>query len=202
MLNTAKIFLSVGIATIAINVKAAVLEFDDLNNYDLVTDGYGGLNWSNFSVSNGSNPYNIITGFNFGIISPSNAIFNDYGDPATISSSTPFTLNSGYFASAYTDGLIVTVQGYSGDTLTRTVSFTLSDTSFTFVNLNLANITSATFTGSLSPEPDEYYPKHFTIDNLTISEATVVPEPSTYGLIGIGALGLAFAARRRKLKSA
>ena len=32
--------------------------------------------------------------------------------------------------------------------------------------------------------------------------ATVVPEPSTYGLIGIGALGLAFAARRRKLKSA
>ena len=29
-----------------------------------------------------------------------------------------------------------------------------------------------------------------------------VPEPSTYGLIGIGALGLAFAARRRKLKSA
>ncbi len=29
-----------------------------------------------------------------------------------------------------------------------------------------------------------------------------VPEPSTYGLIGIGALGLAFAARRRKSKVA
>jgi hypothetical protein len=28
-----------------------------------------------------------------------------------------------------------------------------------------------------------------------------VPEPSTYGLIGIGALGLAFAARRKKQKS-
>lgn len=29
-----------------------------------------------------------------------------------------------------------------------------------------------------------------------------VPEPSTYGLIGIGALGVAFAARRRKVKAA
>jgi len=28
-----------------------------------------------------------------------------------------------------------------------------------------------------------------------------VPEPSTYGLIGIGALGVAFAARRKKQKS-
>jgi uncharacterized protein YjbI with pentapeptide repeats len=32
--------------------------------------------------------------------------------------------------------------------------------------------------------------------------STPVPESSTYGLIGIGALGVAFAARRRKLKTA
>jgi hypothetical protein len=35
-----------------------------------------------------------------------------------------------------------------------------------------------------------------------IAGGGAIPEPSTYGLIGIGALGVAFAARRRKVKSA
>ena len=40
------------------------------------------------------------------------------------------------------------------------------------------------------------------IDDLSISFSPAIPEPSTYGLIGIGALGLAIAARRRKSKVA
>jgi hypothetical protein len=35
-----------------------------------------------------------------------------------------------------------------------------------------------------------------------IAGGGAIPEPSTYGLIGIGALGVAFAARRRKVKAA
>ena len=39
-------------------------------------------------------------------------------------------------------------------------------------------------------------------DALHMTSMSTVPEPSTYGLIGLGALGVAFAARRRKAKVA
>ncbi len=40
------------------------------------------------------------------------------------------------------------------------------------------------------------------ITSFNLTNPTAAPEPSTYGIIGIAALGLAFAARRRKLKTA
>jgi hypothetical protein len=44
------------------------------------------------------------------------------------------------------------------------------------------------------------YDQSVTTLRAAVSSANAVPEPSTYGLIGVAALGVAFAARRRKLK--
>jgi hypothetical protein len=53
--------------------------------------------------------------------------------------------------------------------------------------------------GSPTRSGDSIYFNSYGIGFVSTS---TVPEPSTYGLIGIAALGVAFAARRRKIKSA
>ena len=64
---------------------------------------------------------------------------------------------------------------------------------------SFAAITATTATyNSVQPA----YDQSVTTLRAAVSSANAVPEPSTYGLIGIGALGVAFAARRRKQKTA
>jgi len=59
---------------------------------------------------------------------------------------------------------------------------------------------AATWATKISAEAP--YNESITTLRAAVSSANAVPEPSTYGLIGIGALGVAFAARRRKAKVA
>jgi len=54
-------------------------------------------------------------------------------------------------------------------------------------SINMLSIYASSYKSSQSAALNSYYS---------------VPEPSTYGLIGLGALGVAFAARRRKVKTA
>jgi hypothetical protein len=112
--------------------------------------------------------------------------YNGGGLDASISSSTPFTLNSGYFTSAWQNGLNITIQGYVGATPTSSVSFIVDTAAPVFETINLQNITSATFTSGIS---------QFALDNLSVN---AVPEPSTYALFGLGALVLVMAERRKR----
>jgi len=87
----------------------------------------------------------------------------------------------------------------------------LTNANLTNANLSRAVLTHADLTGATVSYSDwadftqnsgalglGYYT--YNISLINYAGSTPVPEPSTYGLIGIGALGVAFAARRRKLK--
>jgi uncharacterized protein YjbI with pentapeptide repeats len=85
----------------------------------------------------------------------------------------------------------------------------LSNAYLSYANLTGADLTGATVSYSNWTDFSTYSGASglgsYSYDTSLIIYANApapVPEPSTYGLIGIGALGVAFAARRRKLKTA
>jgi len=83
----------------------------------------------------------------------------------------------------------------------------LSNANLSYANLYYANLTGATVsysnwtdfsTNSGASGLGSY---NYNTSLINYAGNGAIPEPSTYGLIGIAALGVAFAARRKKLKT-
>ena len=101
-------FAGLVIAIAAPVLDATIINFDDLNYSDQAIPGYpssySGLYWANVYVYNATdNPENLTSGYQYSVISPINVAFNGGGSPITISSNTPFTLNSAYLTSVWRD---------------------------------------------------------------------------------------------------
>jgi hypothetical protein len=196
------------VSGVAAQAEAETLFFDDLptdGSVNAIPNGYGGLDWSNFYAFNPAAFGYTGTGYNNGVVSTPNVAYDGYGDPATISSATLFTLVSGDFTGAWNNGLHILVQGYNGASLVDSVSFVVNVNGPMMETFDWTGLTSVVFTPSggaaFPPIAGQGSGEHFALDNLTIN---LVPEPAAWALMlaGFAGLGAALRARRGRLSAA
>jgi len=159
-----------------------LLTFDTLapgNSYIPIPNGYGGLQWSGFGVINGA-IQQVTSGYYTGMVSPDNVAFNydEFDRNASISSSsTPFNFDSAYLTAAFAAGLQVEVQGFIGTNLTYNNTYTMNDSSPSFINFDYMGVDEVKFL--VGSDADI-----FVMDNALIS---AVPEPDIRALLAVGA---------------
>ncbi len=189
---------------IAGNVKAVVLNFDDISSFGIVPNGYGGLNWDNFFTNDISHWQWESCGFTSGVVSWPNEAFNSSGFPASISSNTPFTFYDVYFTAATNNGLNIEVQGYRNNVLVYDTNQTFNTDHPTLTSFNYQNIDRLTFipSGGTPVATHEGNSRTwFVADNFNYEFSQPVPEPATMLLLSSGLVGLVGFGRKKFRKS-
>ena len=178
IINSCRVKLTNAISVIILlflsnSAQAQVITFDDISGS--LPDTYDGFAWHNFALENGANS-TIQNGYANGVVSSPNVVYNynsgDFG-PATISSTSPFSLNSASFTGAWDDNLLVHAVG-SGDA-TYSKYFTVNTNSPSSVTFNWNNLNSLAFY-SLGGTPNPSLAGYgggasFAMDNLVVNGA-------------------------------
>ncbi|SFN32623.1 PEP-CTERM protein-sorting domain-containing protein [Nitrosospira briensis] len=181
-----------------------LITFDEISNLSAssVPDNYEGFKWTNFDYVN---PFSSTSGFESsgarnGLVSLRYLAVNHGGLPAQFESTTPFTLNSAYFGSAFKDGLQVTVEGQSGGLIVDTKLFTVNATGRNLETFNWQNVDTVLISATGGTRNPLYgsSTSNFTMDNLIVSN---VPEPESYAMLLAGLGLVSLMARRRKSSS-
>jgi hypothetical protein len=151
-----------------------LITFDDLpsespgEGWARIPTGYGGLQWTNFGVLDGTAQKGS-EGYFLGTVSRKNVAFNLNGDPASISRSAPFTLKSAYITEAFLNHMQLRVQGFLGTTLRYDNVYGPSASAPTLFSFNYVGVDRVIFT-SLNDS-------QFAMDNLLVVLDRVPPPP-------------------------
>src|SRR5260370_32473523 len=145
------------------NITTKTLTFDDVSPYEyvIISNGYGGLQWTNFFIQNGSRS----PGFDRGAVSQPNVALDGFGDPASISSDALFSLKSAYLTAVYVNSQRISVQGFRNGSLIYNNTYDVNDNAPTLFHFNYRGGDRVTFGIT------QYPTGIFAMDNLVISSA-------------------------------
>src|SRR5258706_553629 len=116
-------FFTLSIFSLVTICPAALVTFDGISNIGtgtFITNGYQGLNWTNFAPLNAVNEAlsNGLSGYYYGMESASNVAYNAFGNPAEVKATgTNFNFFSAYLTGAWRSNLNIEVQGFGGGNL-------------------------------------------------------------------------------------
>ena len=186
---------------VAGHAHAALITFDELaTNTDgtEISDGYQGFNWSNWGVTS-----TMAGGYGPGTVSGLNVSYNRFGNAASFSAASGFSVNSLYATAAWNDGQEVTFTGWANGLVVNTLTVTPSATEPTFYALDWAGVDGfmVEVAGGTHHPGDNYVGDgpFVAIDNITVYEPIApAPEPETYMLMLFGLLAVGVAAGQRK----
>ncbi len=151
-----------------------------------IPNGYGGFNWNNFSALNTQTDANVLpSGYGHADVdsqSP-NIAFNLFGQPASMTNSTPFSFFGGFFTAAWRDGLTINVDGYRNGVLLYDKSFQVNSTGYSFEAFDFEGIDELDFSslggtvhGYVPGKPLSHPPlTQFAMDDLLFVSAGSAP---------------------------
>lgn len=191
----AAVVASIGIL-LAAHANAELITFDNLSDGGEgtpISNGYAGLNWTNFNVLNTQldpDP----AGYQNGVVSLPNVALNGGGHAASFSSAGEFTLTSAYVGAGWNDGLSVVVLGKLNGVQVDSTTLTVNTSGSTLEMFNWSGINEVDFSssgGTPNPQFTSGAGTEFYLDNLS-----VVPEPTAGGILLVGTARLLLGRRR------
>jgi hypothetical protein len=155
-----------------------------------IPNGYAGFNWQNMFVTAPALDPGSWQGYGYwnGLISGQYVALDGFGNPASVS-----TINgaqtisgfTGYFTAAWTNDLVLTVQGLVNGSVVQTFQTDLVYTGPEFYAVNFAQkVDTIEFSTYTPTDPNN---AEFGLDNLTINPQAV-PEPGSLAVLGLGAV--------------